>query len=190
MGWTVLTNLGDSAIMVPAVLAVAAWLCAVRARKVAVLWLALCGMSVCVVAATKIAFMGWGLGIRSIDFTGISGHANPVHGGVAVAGFLIGGKISERLRLALTGMGFLLALGIAVSRVVLMFHSPSEVIAGCTVGGIVALAMAVFARRLTDPSQTMNTALAIGLAVLMIGQMASVPPRRECLVRWQCSLGA
>jgi hypothetical protein len=37
-------------------------------------WALLFGITGAIVCASKLAFMGWGMGIRELDFTGFSGH--------------------------------------------------------------------------------------------------------------------
>src|SRR5438445_2386701 len=73
--WMTITKLADTTVMVPVAAACAAWLVCGRAWRMALWWCLLFTMGLALVAATKIAFVGWGIGIRSLDFTGFSGHA-------------------------------------------------------------------------------------------------------------------
>ncbi|HEL4834301.1 TPA: phosphatase PAP2 family protein, partial [Stenotrophomonas maltophilia] len=79
------------------------------------------------------AFMGWGIGIKSLYFTGFSGHAAMSSAVYPLVGVLLAGP--ER-RARVTGLmsGVLLAVAIAWSRIPLHAHSLSEVIAGLGLG--------------------------------------------------------
>ena len=104
--------------------------------------------------ATKLAFIGYGVGYAPWDFTGISGHAMfaaavlpPL---LLLAGSAAGGGAN---RGGLLLAGYSLAGAVAVSRVMVGAHSWSEVVAGAALGALcsgVALATArVPAARLT-----------------------------------------
>ena len=125
--------------MVPMALIVAAWLLASRSWRGAGWWLALFGLATLLVVSTKIAYIGWGIGVRSLDFTGISGHGMTAAATLTVAGFLAGDRYSKIWAAAGVGLGALVGLLIAASRVILGFHSPAEVIAGCSLGFAIAM---------------------------------------------------
>jgi hypothetical protein len=59
----------------PAALIITIWLLTGRLWHLAALWCLLFGIAMLAVVATKIAFLGWGIGSEALDFTGISGHA-------------------------------------------------------------------------------------------------------------------
>jgi membrane-associated phospholipid phosphatase len=138
--WTAVTDLGDSAVMVPMALIVAAWLLASRSWRGAGWWLVLFGLGALLVVCTKIAFLGWGIGIRALDFTGVSGHGMTAASTLTVAGFLAGDRYSKFLAFVGVGLGATFAVMIAVSRVILGFHSPAEVVIGCALGFAIAVA--------------------------------------------------
>ena len=73
--WPVVTHLGSAGLMLPvaALTTLGLWLAGRRAA-VAV-WLAALGAGAALVLASKLAFMGWGIGSVALDFTGISGHS-------------------------------------------------------------------------------------------------------------------
>ena len=73
--WSTITPLGESLILLPAVGVLAAWLWP-RERGVELVarWLVAVALAAGVTAASKIAFMGWGLGSARFNFTGVSGH--------------------------------------------------------------------------------------------------------------------
>ena len=75
MNWQVVTFFGDSTVLLPsaAVLFIVLFL-RKDSKQVAWHWALLFGITGAIVCASKLAFMGWGIGIRELDFTGFSGH--------------------------------------------------------------------------------------------------------------------
>ena len=75
MSWQFVSFFGDSTVLLPsaAALLIVLFLRA-PSRQVACQWALLFGITGAIVSASKLAFMGWGIGIREIDFTGFSGH--------------------------------------------------------------------------------------------------------------------
>lgn len=139
ISWTSITSLGSFSVMAPAAAAITAWLVLGRAWRLVAWWCALFIGGMALVVATKIAFIGWGMGIRSLDFTGFSGH---VMRATAVAPVLLYLILQSAPRL-LRNMGVLVGLAfgviIAVSRVEVHAHSVSEIIAGWVLGASVSL---------------------------------------------------
>jgi membrane-associated phospholipid phosphatase len=135
--WTFLTSFGDAGLMVPTALIIAVWLYVAHGRTAALLWTGLFTSAGLLVAATKIAFLGFGLGIHRLDFTGISGHSMMSMAVFPVALPLLFGS-STRRQWLLLALGAGLALAIAVSRVVLHLHSPFEAVTGLLLGAGVA----------------------------------------------------
>jgi hypothetical protein len=109
-----------------------------REWKMAVLWCGLFGLAMALVLATKIAFVGWGIGIESVDFTGISGHATRA----AMVYPVLFYYAFQRAPRKFTGpgiyVGVLLGLLISVSRVMVNAHSGSEIVAGQLLGSAMA----------------------------------------------------
>ncbi|RYY95151.1 MAG: phosphatase PAP2 family protein, partial [Comamonadaceae bacterium] len=83
---------------------------------------------------SKLAFMGWGVGSARLDFTGISGHTAFAASVWPVALWLMASRWGHAARVALACAGWLLALGIGLSRLAVQAHSLSEVLAGYTLG--------------------------------------------------------
>jgi membrane-associated phospholipid phosphatase len=137
--WYAITNLGGAGLAVPLAVAIALWLAAGYSWRMAASWLLLLGAAIGVVTLTKIAFLGWGVGVRELDFTGVSGHAMLSTAVYPVAFFLM--LQGARPVVRGTGVAIGLAVGVAVglSRVVLDAHSPSEAVTGCLVGALTAL---------------------------------------------------
>lgn len=173
--WHLLTRLGEAQILLPAAaLTVLALLRRPEGRRLAAWWMALMAAAVLVTTATKVAFIGWGIGWPAIDFTGISGHAMFA---AAVYPLLLGTLASNashtgrRLGLA---VGCTLALLVGLSRVLVGAHSVSEALAGLLVGGAAsagALAMAGLAP--TVIGATIPIMLALWFALMPVHSPAS-----------------
>lgn len=137
--WYAITNLGGAGLTLPLALAIALWLAAGYSWRMAASWLLLMGASVALVTVTKVAFLGWGVGVRQLDFTGVSGHAMLSAAVYPVAFFLMLQGVRTRLRIAGVLVGLAVGVAVACSRVVLDAHSPSEAITGCIIGALTAL---------------------------------------------------
>ena len=136
-----LTRFGEAGIVLPVAVALALWLTvATRSPRPASSWLAPLGVAVLVTTASKIAFIGWGIGIASIDFTGFSGHAMfaaavyPMLAQALTAHWRDTGRRRDAL-LAL-GAAYAFAALVAVSRVRVGAHSVSEAAAGLALGAL------------------------------------------------------
>ncbi|MGF6608006.1 hypothetical protein OKW45_002906 [Paraburkholderia sp. WSM4175] len=176
--WYSITSLGGAGLTLPLALAIALWLAVGYSWRLAGCWLALLGTAIGVVTVTKLAFLGWGVGVRELDFTGVSGHSMLSTAVYPVALFLM--LLPARRAVRLLGVLGGLAAGLAVglSRVVLSAHSPSEAATGCLVGALAAL---VFVRIAWDAEPGRLSALPVAvslmvLAILMHG--VHVPTQR------------
>lgn len=140
-GWMFLTRWGNSILLLPvaACLCIALW--AGGERRVALHWACVFAGAVVVVLATKLAFLGWGIGSRRFDFTGISGHSTLAAAVLPMlAWWLVRGRAPAVRRTVLLA-AWIVALGVGVSRVRLSAHSVSEVVAGLALGTLVAWAV-------------------------------------------------
>jgi membrane-associated phospholipid phosphatase len=153
--WTTITGFGGVAVTVPVAVAIAAWLAAGMRLRAAFEWLALLGVAAGLTLLTKLAFLGWGFGIRPLDFTGISGHAvmSTTVFPVMLSVVLLGAPALVRRAGFVAG----LALGIMIgaSRVAVKAHSISEIVAGCVIGALVAC---IFVSRLENREAQTTTA--------------------------------
>lgn len=140
ISWTHITRFGDVTITMLAAFAIAAWLYMEDERRLALWWSGLFAAGLGIVVATKMAFIGWGIGIRSLDFTGFGGHAMRATAVIPVLFYLMLQKAPFPLRLAGVLAGFAAAALIALSRVVLHAHSVSESVAGVVLGAAVSIA--------------------------------------------------
>ena len=163
--WYSITSLGGAGLTLPLAIAIALWLAVGYTWRMAAGWLLLLGVAVVLVTVTKLAFLGWGVGVRVWDFTGLSGHAMLSTAVYPVALFLM----LLPTRPAVRVIGVLLGLGagvaVALSRVVLDAHSPSEAITGCLVGALTAL---VFIRWSWHAAPGRLSAAAVTLSLVIL----------------------
>ncbi|MBB4865232.1 membrane-associated phospholipid phosphatase [Pseudomonas nitritireducens] len=127
-----ITRLGDSSLLAPAAAFVFCWLLYRRESAKAALWALLFGFSTALVVASKLAFMGWGIGIPNLDFTGISGHS--MMAGAVLPTLAAQLFTSRRASLAAAALAAVVAILVGVSRLEINVHSPAEVYAGLALG--------------------------------------------------------
>ena len=132
--WRSITNLGDTSVLVPCALLIAfALLQQTSTRRLCAVWLSFFVSAELAVATTKVLFMGWRLGIASLDFTGLSGHSTLSFLVWPVAFSLF---LGQKRRAAGVAAGILLASVIALSRLEVRAHSIAEI----AFGGILGIA--------------------------------------------------
>lgn len=157
--WLPLSALGDSRWLLPMALVLLLTLPRVDA-SLKWRWLLATTLTAGVTLASKLAFMGWGIGIKSVHFTGFSGHAAMSSVLYPVVGVLLSGP-GKRARAIGLAAGCTLAAAIAWSRIPLHAHSLSEVIAGLALG----LSSSSWALRTASPSGR-ATPVAVVVALL------------------------
>ncbi|RZT10104.1 PAP2 superfamily protein [Duganella sp. CF402] len=138
MWWHWLSVIGSLAVTGPIGVAIVVWLLAGKSWRLTAIWLVLFGAGMALVVATKMAFIGWGIGVASVEFAGFSGHAMRAAAVFPVAGFLATRSTSQTMHWLGTAAGVLLAVLIAMSRVYVRAHSQSEAVTGCVLGLLVA----------------------------------------------------
>ena len=136
--WMKITSFGGITVMAPAAAVIAAWLIIQGAWRMALWWCLLFIAGMGLVIATKLAFIGWGIGIRSLDLTGFSGHAMRATTVFPVMLYLMLQKSAPIVRAGGILLGIALGAAIGISRLALQVHSVSEVVAGCALGAIVS----------------------------------------------------
>jgi hypothetical protein len=98
MLWYQITVLGGLNVTALGALAIAVWLGAARCWRLALAWCLLFGAAMLLTVASQVVFLGWGIGIQSIDFAGFSGHATRAAAVFPVAFFLLLEGEDRRLR--------------------------------------------------------------------------------------------
>ncbi len=137
--WQLFTRLGEAQLLLPAA-ALVVWLllrepAASGHRQLVLRWLLRLAAAAAVTTASKLAFIGWGLGSAALDFTGVSGHTTFA---TAVYPLLLAALVPATWPLARQAgalAGLALALAVGLSRLMVDAHSVSEVVAGVLVGG-------------------------------------------------------
>jgi membrane-associated phospholipid phosphatase len=136
--WQYFSLIGSLAVTGPIGIAIAVWLLVGKSWRLSLSWcLLFCG-GMALVVLTKMAFYGWGVGVESVDFAGFSGHSMRSGAVYPVAFFLAFRNVRGAARYWALAGGVLLAVLIAMSRVVVHAHSVSEAVTGCLLGLLVA----------------------------------------------------
>lgn len=166
MNWQWVSFFGDSTVLLPSAAAVFMVLFLRRpSRQIAWQWGLLFGITGAIVSASKLAFMGWGIGIRELDFTGFSGHTALSTAFWPIFLWLLCTRGSVALRRTAVVMGYLLAGLVGYSRLAIHAHSPSEVIAGLLLG---ACGSALFLLLQRNSSRVVNAQLSWGGVLSLI----------------------
>ncbi|HDH0220879.1 TPA: phosphatase PAP2 family protein [Klebsiella pneumoniae] len=135
MNWQLISFFGDSTVLLPSAAALFIVLMLRKtSRLLAWQWSLLFGITGAIVCASKLAFMGWGLGIRELDYTGFSGHSALSAAYWPIFLWLLSARFSAGLQKAAVATGYILATVVGYSRLVIHAHSVSEVIAGLLLG--------------------------------------------------------
>ena len=145
MWWHALSVAGSLAVTGPIGVAIAVWLIAGKSWRLTFTWTLLFGVGMALVVGTKMAFMGWGIGVASVEFAGFSGHAMRAAAVYPVAFFLAFRSSGTNLRNLATAVGVVFAILIAISRVPVLAHSVSESVTGCILGLFIAAAFIWYA---------------------------------------------
>ncbi|WP_292934516.1 membrane-associated phospholipid phosphatase [Noviherbaspirillum sp.] len=177
-----LVYVGGTSFMLPAAAAIGAWLLVSRGYRVALWWSLLFLAGLGLIIASKMAFMGWGVGIPSIEFRAMSGHAYLTTSVAPVGMYLLlqGNSVKVRAVGVLLGIAFSLAMGACLA--FYDFHSIPEIVGGTVIGGAVSLG---FIRKSASlPTAPVNPALLAGSALvfLVVWQL-----RPGSLERWMVS---
>lgn len=137
--WYAITRLGEAGIALPVALALGVWLLiSARSVRLASSWFVPLALAVGLTTISKVAFLGWGIGIASIDFTGFSGHAMFAAAVYPMLAYAMTHHLRERSHPGAHALGLIASYGlaalIAVSRVKIGAHSVSEAAAGFALG--------------------------------------------------------
>lgn len=136
--WMKIVHLGDTAVMIPAAVAIMVYFISGRAWRMAWQWGLVFTAGISLVAVSKIAFLGWGSGIHSIDFKALSGHATSTTAVIPVLFYLLPQRFPPLIRATGVLLGIVFGILMGILLVVLKEHSVSEAVAGCILGGIVS----------------------------------------------------
>lgn len=173
MAWVQLVDIGHTAIMVPTAGALAAWMMAGRAWKMALWWCLMFGAGLAVVALSKVGYLGWQIGIPSVAFQALSGHSLRATAVLPVCCFLVLQGAPERLKKAGVVCGVCAALCIAAMLVRFRFHTLSEVLGSSVLGLLISIGFIRIAATLPEPRVNLRTA---ALSLLVFIGIAGLRP--------------
>jgi hypothetical protein len=175
MSWAQLLHLGDLSLTVPTGSAIAAWLLAGRAWRAALGWSVVFGLALALVAANKIAFMGWAAGLPALDFKAASGHATGFAAVFPTLCFLVSTGQTARARAIAAGGGLVLASVVAAALVYAGEHTLAEAVAGWLIGTSAFLCTAHLAGDVRPPPAGRAIACAALAFMASAWLMRSVP---------------
>ena len=166
--WMALSRFGNSGLMLPAAGIVVGWLYLGQSHRDAIRCFAWLTLAVSLVAMSKIAFFGWGIGIRSLNFTGISGHAMLACAVLPIVAYVFLPVRNPIWRWIGCIVGLLAGTAVGVSRVMMEAHSPAESIAGCVLGALIALLVIRLSRQSTTSLSPKWIAVPILALILLL----------------------
>jgi membrane-associated phospholipid phosphatase len=171
--WPLLTRLGEMQLLVPAAL-IAIWRMSreADARPLAAWWLLSLAVATLITTATKVAFIGWGVGSEWLNYTGISGHAMFAGAIFPVLMAAFASHAKPWVQRSAIAAGFGLAALVGVSRAMVDAHSVSEIVAGLLLGGLVSLSLTLVHRL---PRAVMGPRLAVLVALWLLVGVVSIP---------------
>ena len=151
MNWQFISFFGDSTVILPSMVVTLVILLVSRSsRTLALQWGVLFGFTGFIVSLSKLAFMGWGIGIPALNFTGFSGHSALSMAFWPIFLWVLASAALPALRLSAALIGYLLAAFIGYSRLAVHAHSVSEVVAGLTLGAAASLGFFILQTAKTD----------------------------------------
>lgn len=207
--WPWLTRLGEAQILLPLVLVACLWLWRSSERggrddeqtgahaslthlaPVARRWLFWLGSAAGLTTLSKLAFIGWGLGVEALDFTGISGHAMFAAAVLPMLAWTLVRGRRMRVQRGAVALAFALAALIAYSRLKVGAHSSVEAWAGLLLGSGASLLS--LPRGLRGATSSSSAAVALGqrpppwlpagvVAALLLLPIGAPPSRSHDLV--------
>ena len=166
--WQQVTQLGAAGAILPMVPIIMLGYWQERRHQVVVAWSVALVAGILVVLISKIAFAGWGLGIASLDFTGVSGHALLATAilPVAIAWF----SPTRHWTVVFMSVGLAIVILVGGSRVMLGAHSWSEVAAGWCLGALVS-GTGLILMRGSGPYRRVPFAMRCFIAMALMGMI-------------------
>ncbi len=169
---SLLAWMGDSRLLLPVMLALGAcwWR---RDRRIGRDWFVLLALLCGSLVVSKLAYKAGGLDWRTIGFFTISGHAAMSGMLYPLLGHALAGDVRPGVRRCAVGLGVLIALVVAVARVLSRHHTLAEIVVGLAFGLALAAAMlwrwrTALLLPLRTRSWVVGTALAAALVVWLV----------------------
>lgn len=133
-----LTNFGDPYLTIPLAGLILAWLGVTRSQRALVIWPIGIAISASIVAASRVVHVIWGVEVPALNFTVVSGHSMLAGAVYPTALSICENRTRKTTAIGPYVGGLAFAAAIGVSRILLGFHSTSEVISGLVSGALVA----------------------------------------------------
>jgi hypothetical protein len=184
MWWNSFNLIGSTAVTAPAGVAIAVWLIASNRWRLALHWACWYGGGMLIVVLSKLAFLGWGLGVPALEFAGFSGHAMRAAAVFPIAFYVALYGAGAPVRRAGVGAGIILALLISVGRCVTHFHSVSEAVGGSLLGLAVAGGFIRGAGEVGQFVVSRALVLATVCALLLVTPKVEPVPTEQLLTRF------
>ncbi|MGH8809545.1 MAG: phosphatase PAP2 family protein [Noviherbaspirillum sp.] len=181
IAWPEITHFGDVSITSLIAFAIAAWLFVEDEKRLALWWSTLFAAGLGAVVATKIAFIGWGIGIHALDFTGFSGHAMRSAAVMPVLFYLILQRTAPIYRAGAVILGLAFGAMVGVSRLAVHAHSVSEVVAGWFLGALVGMLFIWSAHTTLRKHVFKPLRIALSLLILLPAPYVYPAPTQEWL---------
>lgn len=177
--WWRLTAFGDSPSLLPMAALLAIWLCFwCESRRSGLLWVVAVLVDGGLVVASKVLYMAWGVHPPGLDFIGLSGHSAMAFLFWSVLGATLAVQCGLPRGLSIAA-GAALAVGVAVSRLALHVHSPSEVLLGSLWGALVAAVYLLQTRDTTVTRRRYGWVLLLALLPpLLLARQVDFPSNR------------
>lgn len=132
--WHLISRFGDAALLLPCAALLLLSLCHRGEWRAARDWCLAFAAAAGLTLASKLAFIGWGIGVPALDFTGFSGHSMMAASVLPVLLHRLVPGRRPRLGWIAATLGASLALLVGYSRLPLGAHSLSEVVGGLALG--------------------------------------------------------
>ncbi len=149
--WKIIIDIGHTAYMFPLAAAMAVWLVAGGAWKMALYWCGMFAGGVSIVALSKIAYLGWDTGIPSLGFKALSGHVLCATAVLPVLGFLVLRCTSLAWGAVGITVGIAISAGLGLLIVYFNYHALSEAIASFILGMSISLGFLHITRTFPAP---------------------------------------
>lgn len=171
--------------MLPAAIVIGLWLWFNASRRAACLWGSVLLSVYAVVAASKILYKGWGVGIDSLDIAVFSGHAMNACLISTVGLSLLARQWHPALRWPAAVAGLFASGWFSVSFIAPAVHPLPEAIAGALAGSVAALVFLVRLERL-EAEPIPLSAIAMGAMVIIL--CAGIPKVTAESLLNQCAI--
>ncbi|UZN52308.1 phosphatase PAP2 family protein [Cupriavidus cauae] len=177
--WHLISRFGDAALLLPCAALLLLSLCHRGEWRAARDWCLAFAADAGLTLASKLAFIGWGIGVPALDFTGFSGHSMMAASVLPVLLHRLAPGRRPRLGWIAATLGASLALLVGYSRLPLGAHSLSEVVGGLALGFAVSggylLATAPRRRQRRPPRwrRSRRAPLLLLIGALLLGVPAS-----------------